>query len=355
MNRGYATLLWAWAAGLSSGFAFSTRYALVPFFIAGLLFIYSNRHKRLGNMIFYSLGFLLPSALVIIRNYLVSGSILPTALKSNVGIKVNIIRTIGSLLGKNIGVIDPTIEAAFIGLLVFLVLSLLIIKRVFWITLKEIFLGRDHKILSLWIFSYLIFLNLIRTRSHFDLIGVRLVAPASIVMIILWSGMLAKVIRINGIYLFMAFLAIVVFVEASTAIKIPPVNPRQCYLFSERLNWIAQNTSNNDLIIGDDTIDIPFYLNRPFTMSFSTYPYTNYPTYEKIIYFCLNNQDKFNNFYLVIRDYSLSRNGWLQSYGLFFADIVYGQLKKYPDIVFIQRLTDAFVFKINIFKSKKRD
>ena len=91
---------------------------------------------------------------------------------------------------------------------------------------------------------------------------------------------------------------------------------------------------------------IPFFLNRPFTVSFSRFLYTNRATYENIVGYAKRRCHDYRNIYLVLRHRRGNEDQWRFSYGEFFADIAFGHMEKYPDVVLVQQLRDGSIFQI---------
>jgi hypothetical protein len=116
---------------------------------------------------------------------------------------------------------------------------------------------------------------------------------------------------------------------------------------SERLDWIAKNTTTNDLIIGDDTMDIPFYFYGRDAASFSPYPYTIHLTYENLMEFADNNWHRYQNIYLVLRVYSAWQyDQRFYHFGRFIADIMQRDFVDYPGIHPVYLSTDMLIFEV---------
>src|SRR3979409_2017335 len=97
-----------------------------------------------------------------------------------------------------------------------------------------------------------------------------------------------------------------------------------------------QHTSGKDFIIGDELVDVPFFFNRGSTLSFSPYPYTDYPTYDKIMAYARRHCRDYDNIYLIIKHNSASEEDWRFYFGDFFADLVFGRASKYSGITAVQ-------------------
>src|SRR5207237_953517 len=90
--------------------------------------------------------------------------------------------------------------------------------------------------------------------------------------------------------------------EARSAVARPKIDLEQRVERSPRLTWIAANTSQADVIIGDDVTDVPFLLHSSAaTLSFSPYPYTQHATYQKIRAYAQRHCGEFRSILLVLR------------------------------------------------------
>ena len=115
---------------------------------------------------------------------------------------------------------------------------------------------------------------------------------------------------------------------------------------SERLTWIEQHITQNDLIIGTDVVDIVFYLGRPAAVSFSERPYTQYLQYEKLVSYVRRNCANYDHLYLVLRDHTWLEGELGYRFGGFISDLLAGTLDAYPEILFLTRLDEGPVFQI---------
>jgi len=126
----------------------------------------------------------------------------------------------------------------------------------------------------------------------------------------------------------------------------PPYQFEQQIVRRERLRWIAQNTTRKDLIIGDDTMDVPFYFDRESAVSFSPYPYTEYLDYKKLIGYVRKNYRRYEKIYLLVRNYGWQESELRYKFGAFIADIILGHLDQYPEIIPLEYLSDVYIFKV---------
>ncbi len=340
---------WLFLAGLSTGLSFAARYALLPMVVVGatsLLLRSATWKIRVLNVCTYCLGFAIPATLVCARNFLIIGSLMPSFNPSGLGLKETVIAEVKTLLTGYLAPSHPRLQFTLIAF------SAVLICVAFVAThdraaAKEVLLAHRRYLITLWSFSYLLFL--VMARSSFDLGDApRLIIPAEITLIFIWSAFAARAAKIGegwlkGFVVALFFFAI--FREVRTTSS-PVLDFGNIVPISERLSWVETNTSDHDLIIGDDTMDIPFYFKSRPTLSFSLYPNSLPPTYNEIMAYCRRHCAQYQSVYLVLRRYPLDDKNWRLHYGDFFADLAFGHLESYPEVVPIRRLSDAFVFQV---------
>jgi hypothetical protein len=134
--------------------------------------------------------------------------------------------------------------------------------------------------------------------------------------------------------------------EIYTSMVTPPLNVKAEGLGSERIKWIETRTTPNDLIIGDNTVDIPFLLQRPAAVSFSPYPYTIHLTYKKLSAYAARHCADYDGFYIVLRKKSGTERGLKRQYGTFVRDLLLGNPERYPDVIKIKDLPETFIYQL---------
>jgi hypothetical protein len=97
------------------------------------------------------------------------------------------------------------------------------------------------------------------------------------------------------------------------------------------LHWLSENTTANDLIIGDDVVDVTGVLARPAAVSFSPYPYTGTFRYEYLQAVLERQCPRYERLYLVLHDISKPREVE-EMYGAFIYDLATADLVKYPEV-----------------------
>jgi 4-amino-4-deoxy-L-arabinose transferase-like glycosyltransferase len=340
-------------SGLFSGLAFATRYALASLVFVCIIFLIfdsDNWKQRFNKLFYFVVGFIIPCISIIGHNVITTGSIFPSLNTSNSGLIHNLKNTFYSLFGNYLNRFNPVLEIHLIllaGFIILVLLGLRLRKKIFSF-LENLILKEKRYILILWSCIYLIGLIYQRTRFHFDDIDIRLIVFAGIPLSLLFGIIIIKSTHLKIEFILSVLLILLSFsikreIKASTvSLK---YDNKKVISDSERLNWVDNYTSNQDLIIGDDTMDITFYLNRRSVVSFSEYPYSDLFEYNKLISFVVNNCNMYDHIYMVLRR-GYSKDNIKKRYGLFIADIEYDGVKKYPGITLLKNLKDGYIFEI---------
>ena len=307
--------------------------------------------RTVRNAALFGISFALPAGLVLANNWLQTGTL--TGPTPNSPIKTlmddmnDIVRwTFGSYLGEN----DLPQQTFLIASLVICGLVLIVQQR-FWKVVRAVFVDERRYLLWLWPVGYFVFMLGLRRRIYFEALDPRLIVPAGVMLAILWATFVSKVTALATKHLTFLALALVTLAigrEANVAMTKPPTDFEQRIARSERLRWIAENTTDRDLIIGDETVDIPFYLSRTAAVCVYSYPQNDFLEYDKVMAYARRNCSKYEHLYLVLRDHIFNRGeqGWLSHFGPFVTDLVFERVDKYPRIVPLTRLSNAFVFEI---------
>ncbi len=338
-------------AGLVGGLAFATRYASAPLFIVGLFYLLLNLEpwkRKLADIIGYAISFAVPAGLVFAHNILAAGSLLGSVHPPRTGLRQNFVKVIETTFGAYLDVLSAEWQMGLLGLSIFICGLALLVRGQLRHVLHDLFVSRGRFLLLLWTSCYLAFLIGQRGWSYFD-VDVRTIAPAGVVLVVMWTALLTKATRLRANHV--GFIALILFTcaivrETSAAVKTPVRDFQATIRRSERLSWIEKNVSAKDLVIGDDVVDVPFLFNRAATLSFSPFPYTDYPTYEKIMAYVQKHCPDYEHVYVVLKSNSASEEDWRLFFGDFFADLSFGHTSLYPGIAVVQRLNDGSVFQI---------
>ena len=352
-------------AGLATGLTFATRYAFLALFPLSVLFIFLESRRKLRDLSLYIAGFIIPAGAVLARNFLVSGKFLSTRISSTDSLNSLIHQALRAVTEEYSNGLKPDIQVALLILSVLILVALLFRRHKLLDTIYAVFFRKGGYLLTFWVLGYMTFLIFVKTRVHLDPINWRLILPAGIILALLFAAFIIKSTEMKTQYILCIVLIIALFMiknEVMVTIRKPIVDRDQYIANSERLSWVAQHTTSHDLIIADGAVDICFYLDRPAAISFSPFPEANVPEYEKIMTFSKKNCNKYKNIYLIVHppEYLISHapdmeradpnkqeKNLKRAYGPFISDIIFGKLKKYPAVSFLDRLSDSYIYKIN--------
>lgn len=348
-------------AGLTTGLAFATRYALLPLFGIGILFLaleLRSWKEKMHLLSLYIVGFAVPASLVLARNLRVANTLLPNANPSEVSAIGNTIRMAQTLIGQYLNVFPIQVEVILFGVSSALISVLLIRKYGLVGSFRHISVSQKRYVLTVWTLGYLAFIIYQRSRTHFDPINSRIIAPAAATIVLLVSAYVVEAIQPTAkrlTHLALILITIAILSEVRITVRLPIFNADQLLANSERLTWIVQHTTERDLIIGEETVDVVFLLDRPTAVTFSPYPYTDHPTYEQVTAFSNKHCHEYEHVYLVLSHQYGEEKDSLYYYGPFITDIVRGRMQQYPDVSLIRRLSDGYVFEIGCQPEKNTD
>ena len=188
---------YSFCAGLATGLAFSTRYALLPLLLLGIVFIAKEHHTirwKLQTLLPYMVGSSLLIALVLGHNLLSTGQIMPVSLPSNIDLFTNFKHAARALLGAYFSLDNKKMQAIFAFLLITISMGSLVVRRR-TIELLNLFIYNNHFLLTFWVIGYSLFIILQRTIFHFDYVDERILSPAGVTFLILVVALLLKAIQ----------------------------------------------------------------------------------------------------------------------------------------------------------------
>lgn len=341
-------------AGFMAGLAFATRYAFFPLLPVGAAFliISSPSGRRIKNVCLYGFAFALVAGSVWGHNFVAKGSLMPPSRRAPADLSETIVTAFRSIFGRYLIGLSPRLQFGLFAVSL-LVCAISLFKSGIVRRTREVFLANNRYLLLAWSLTYLIFIVAQRSAWFFgeDRANemLRIAAPAGIVLLICWTSLLINSLKIplSGITIIvLLLLSVSIWREARAMTQVPRFDLQHQVGYFPRLAWIAAHTSNADLIIGEDTVDIPFFLSGRRTLSFSPYPITEYATYDLIESYSRRHCAAYQNIFIILPNHGLSEEQWRAVYGNFFADLIFGQIEKYPAITLVQQLEDASVFKV---------
>ncbi len=276
----------AFLAGSAAGIAVATRYALAPLVFIGALFVFMRAANRIRDAVLFLIAPGIIGILVILRNLdILHGSVLPHYLPSRSGHVKNTIDALTTVVSEYADWIPRPVQAALLAAVVIIALWLAQRRGQLVSTLTTVWLrGAGPALLCAFGVVYSIFLIMQRSHSYIDPIGPRYMLPGSVVFVVLFAVFVVRATGVNLGHVVAAGCVIgllLIAYEVRTTIVTPVYDAQRHVAASERLTWIQKNTTNDDLIVGQDSVEIPFYLGRTVAVSYSTFPFTEVLPYDK--------------------------------------------------------------------------
>jgi len=354
--------LTAAAAGLLIGLSFATRYASVVAVPIGVAFLFASlpARRRWAPAALYLAAFLLIALPIIGRNVAVSGTLLgPTRLPSTTGAIANAGRVVHQGLGTYLGSDRVVGWSAFAGKqppdtgtqagLLGLAACALVAAVVRWSRhdaprqIANLLFSNGRWLPLACSLGYFVVLVWQRSMVHFDLIDVRLVAPGLVLLLVPAAALVFRAADRTPLSLVAAIaLSLVVVIDQGRLILSLP--PRQnAAARPARLQWIETHTSANDLIVGDDSVDIPFLYPGHEVVSFSFHPYSERLDYGRFTEWVCARAIRFDNIYFVFRHRTASE----EDYGRFVSDVARGRIDAYPGLTPVAELDDATIARLS--------
>lgn len=346
-------------AGGFFGLAYATRYALLPGIALGALMLIPPAKKgpAVTPWLLLGTGFLLTAGPVFLRDYRYTGNFLgpvyPASTRNlwqNLGDAWNVAAK-EFLPPETLG--EHTQVKLLICITLFVTLIAMLRRRLPFIVNA---VRGESTWLLLWFLGYCGFLLIYRSVYQTDNIGPRLLTPGLVALLPLAAGVVCaavgpppQLVRL----IVLACLGAAVAGEASSMAASPRTTLETRAKNSERLRWIGENTTPNDLIIGDATMDIPIYCGFRHTLCFMAWEFPErYLTYETVTRFAALHPKRFEHIYLVVRKGlpidSANEKEWRRLLGPFITDLVFGRAAPYPGITPLPPLRDTCLFEVSL-------
>jgi hypothetical protein len=188
------------------------------------------------------------------------------------------------------------------------------------------------------------------TQTYLDPIDNRLTSPALVALVLPWSAILVQVmnVRLNWVVGFALAMGILAAgLETQRLIEKPVISEREEIDRSTRLAWIEQRTSDRDLVIAENAVDVTFWLKRTAVLSFASYPQNDHPVYSEWLEFIQKNCSAFDHVYLFLRKQrGKDEQQTTERFGPFINDILHGRTENYPGMFFRRDLDSDLVYEI---------
>jgi hypothetical protein len=354
-RRGYGGVSIPFAIGLLSGVAFAFRYPMsVLAVVTGAGVITTPRGSRVRAAAACAIGVASSAGPVLLRNIVLTHTL--TGAASN-PYQTPLVKNVVTMVTSLSEIYQPYyLETpaprpelwALIAVLVFVIAALGVQRRLRSAFFDSVLDPAGPLWLTLFAVAYLAFITVARSLTWFDDLTHRLTLPAGVAFAILVTAFVAAAVRRPTII----FTGAALLLAAALAREMRFVSSHAAVArgtpWTPRLTWVASHTTPRDLIIGDYTMDLPFYFVRRNAITFEQYPYTFRPTYESLKAYVARHCTEYDHEYLVVRNwYGTNVTAWVQAFGWMISDLmVGGDNPKYPEYHLLTRLDDSAVFNI---------
>lgn len=344
--------VWALVAGLAAGLAFATRQPLGPLVMLGAFYLAVEsagwqRKLRNGLLFLAGSGGVIAPLLIwaLSAGTGIASASNPSYLSS---LSANLIGSTRAVAGNYLGLRWPELQAVALLLLVggLAIASQQKIAPLLW----SVLFSKGRYLLAFWSVGYLAMLLYLRTTRYFDPITTRLTLPAGVTLVLLLAAYVGATTRVKARSLWGIGLALLFFLAGREAWLIaytPPFDEAAVIADSESMQWVASQTTERDLIIGNQTIRYLFYFDRQEAITIRPYPSMDYADYDTLSRVVGRRCGAYEHIYLMMVGVSTDENFWQQLYGLFLTDLMFGRIEQYPGIEIRQRLEDGVVFELN--------
>jgi hypothetical protein len=299
----------------------------------------------------YALGFLLPAAPVLIRSWTLTGYAMgPPRPPATVPVTTSARHALEALAGRYASELHGGVQMFALGAAAAALVAWLAWRgRGGLAEARAVLLARQRFVLPLWTVGYLVFVVGGAAQFSLPLLDTRLLVPASVSLALLGAAVLARAWGPGLRAAWAGALAVVIvksLVLAHALASSPPANPRRRIRESQRLQWVARQTTAQDLLVGDDAHDLGFDRRRK-VVSFDYYNHSArfHPLTGAGLCVLLSwaRCEEHRNVYLILRESVARRERWMRE--PFLADLMHGRFDRYPHVEPLGRLDDAYVYR----------
>lgn len=344
-------------AGVAGGLAFGARYAMLPLFlIGGIACVLGPKGRRAKSLGSFCAGFLIVAGPIIARNCIRAGMPLGAHIpRVNFGY-AEVCAGLFRVLADGAAPVAPLADLLLSLLLVAMLVMTYLHARQGELSgvLRDFFAGRQATLLLLWAVVYSALLVRSEVRFAIDPINARLVLPASITLVLLAAGLIARMAGARTwipVVFALLLAAAALPSEVSMARMLLRSKVAPPYTFdiarSPLYQWISDNVTGEDLLIAEDSFSLPLYMG-PIRMLYfeSQLPTTKPLRYDDLSGYLGKHRREYAHAYLVLRA-GLSRSGPRSpEWGSFLSDLDVGRMQPYPGMSKAIELEDAHVFSI---------
>jgi hypothetical protein len=345
----------AFLAGWIAAIGVATRYALAPLVAIGALFVFIRAANRIRDSILFMVGPGIIGIALIWRNLtILNGSVMPHYLHSRTGYVANFLDALRTLVGDYADWGSQPLRIALLAVVVAIALFLAQRRGQLAATLQGVgWKGAGSGLLLAFGAVYSAFLIVQRARSYIDPIGPRYMLPGTITFLLLFAVFLVRATGVSLARVAIAGSVIgvgLVAYEVHMTVVTPVYSDQRIIEASALLSWVQKNTTNDDLIIGQDSVIYPFYLDRTVAVSYSPFPFTEILPYEKTLQLCRRFKPLYSRVLLIIPQHPTEHEPatvkWNIRLGPFIEAINFGHVEDYPGITPLAVLKDGRAFQV---------
>jgi hypothetical protein len=346
-----ASPFWHLLGGLLGGLAFATRYAFALTLPLGVVtaFASGRGRRRWTNAAAHAAAWMLVGLPVLIRSWTIAGYPLgPPRTPKVIPLGVNVLDGVRVVAGHYASARYEVAQLlatgmAFLACVVWLFRT----RRSGLAHARELLVSGQRFILPLWAVSIGFFLVAAAAQVNLPLSVPRLMVVVSVCTALVAAAIVARAVplRTRTLWAMATGVALAQSVALGRAIaSSPPINERKYFRESQRLQWVARQTTPDDLLIADDAWDLGFDRRRKVVI----FSYHNVPVHPLTgpglcVLLSWARCEEHDNVYLILRDTVAERERWMKE--PFLADLMSGRLEPYPHVEHLGRLDDAYVYR----------
>jgi hypothetical protein len=345
----------AFAAGLASGCAFATRYALGPLIVPlFVLALWPHNRRNMTRTLMLASGFCLAALPVLLRNTILTGQMGGPEPAPGAGFLYHLAAALSVL--KWAFVPEGQLPRIAYALIIVAALwgAILFLRKRGLPSAASALIVRERWFLWLWPMLYVFILVLSETRYVIEPINARLMLPATIVLLVGAVGVTARLLCKRTVVITLAgalLAAHAAWAEWERATPVLRSNLAPAYDISRdvansaTMSWLHEALEPGDLIIAVDSFDMALYLGPVYLLFlFSALPPESQPGYDAILAYLREHGTDYDRVFIVLRDRPLAETTDT-GYRLL-DDLNAGRIGTYPELSLTAELDDGSIYSL---------
>jgi hypothetical protein len=276
---------------------------------------------------------------------------LPPFNPSTFGFRANAEQAFEALFGEytRLGGIAGREVAFVVGFGTLLGLAILRYRSKTAAWLYETFLAGGRYLLIGWAVTYTCLVILQRTIYHFDFLGPRLLVPGGITLVLCLVAFATRVLKVGSN---LAFLIATIAAVVSIAQQIETLSRPPTYTFGPGtglpalIAWFQENSTDEDLIISKDAVEIPYRLDRSGVVSYSPYPYNVHLRYDKVLELARHRCADYQHIFLAATVTNADEESNRRDYGEFITDLASLRYEQYLELTLVAQPPGAVIYEV---------